>query len=96
MRKPTLTRRAFTRLVAGGLLTGGALEAAAQEQRSTGRLSDETAATLLDHIGYSPTLPHEMEALKPMLESVLRDLETIRDFEIPLTLEPAFIFRADR
>ena len=96
MSKTGLTRRAFSKMVAGSLLTGGVLEAAVQERRTTGRLSDETAVTLLEHIGYKPTLPNEMETLRPMLDSVVRDLQTIRDFDVAITLEPAFVFRADR
>jgi hypothetical protein len=96
MKKRTLTRRDFSRLVAATFFSGGVLEAAVQERQATGRLSEETAMTLLGHIGYQPTLPHEMETLKPMLESVLRDLQTIREFEVPITMEPAFVYRADR
>jgi hypothetical protein len=96
MSKKGLTRRDFSRIVAGTFLTGGVLDAAVQERRTAGRLSDDTAMILLEHIGYKPTLPHEMDTLRPMLDSVVRDLQTIREFDIPITLEPAFVFRADR
>lgn len=83
-------------MIAGTLLTGSVLEAAVQETEKSGGLSDDTALTLLKHIGYEPTLPDEMKTLKPMLESTLRDLKTIRDFQLPIALEPAFVFRPDR
>jgi hypothetical protein len=91
-----LTRRAFSRMVAGSLLTGGVLEAAVQETGTVGGLSETTAMLLLEHIGYKPSLPQEMETLRPMLESVIRDIETIRKFDVAIAIEPAFVFRADR
>jgi hypothetical protein len=91
-----LSRRAFSRMVAGAFLTGSIVEAAVQETRASGTLSEETALTLLEHIGYTPTLPGEMRTLKPMLEATLRDIQTIRDFQLPFALEPALIFRPDR
>ncbi len=86
----------FSKMVAGTFLTGSVLEAAVQESRQTGKLSDETALTLLEHMGYKPTLPDEMKSLKPQLETTIRQLQTIRDFELPIALEPAFVFHADK
>src|SRR5688572_11832900 len=94
--KKPMSRRLFSKVVAGTVLTGSVLEAAVQENRTTGGLSDETALTLLRHIGYEPTLPDELRTLKPMLEGVIRDLQIIRDFELPIALEPAFVFHAER
>src|SRR5262245_24528818 len=94
--KKPMSRRMFSTVVAGTFLTVGVLEAAVQESRSNGALSDETALILLRHIGYEPTLPNEMKKLKPMLEATLRDLQAIRDFELPNFLEPAFVFHPDR
>jgi hypothetical protein len=91
-----ISRRTFSRILAGSLATGSVLEAAVQESRQTGSLSDETAITLLDHIGYKPTLPDEMKTLKPMLETTIRNLQTIRDFRVPIALEPAFVFHPDK
>jgi len=95
MKKP-ISRRMFSRIVAGTFLTGNVLEAAVQESRQTGKLSDETAMTLLEHLGYKPTLPDEMKQLKPQLETTIRQLQTIRDFQLPITLEPAFVFHPDK
>ncbi len=86
----------FSKMVAGTFLTGSVLEGAVQEARQTGALSDETALTLLSHMGYKPTLPDEMKQLKPMLETTIRQLQTIRDFQLPIALEPAFVFHADK
>jgi hypothetical protein len=91
-----ISRREFSMLVAGSILSGSVLEAAVQETRQTGGLSDATAMTLLEHIGYKPTLPDEMKTLKPMLETTIRDLQRIRDFQLPIALEPAFVFHPDR
>ena len=96
MSTKTLSRRMFSKVVAGSVLSGGMLEAAVQETRTTGSLSDGTAITLLEHIGYKPTLPDEMKTLKPMLETTLRDLQKIRDFELPISLEPSFVFHPDK
>ena len=52
--------------------------------------------TLLDHMGYRPTLPDEMKTLKPMLETTIRDIQKIREFQLPISLEPAFVFHPDR
>ena len=95
MSKP-ISRRMFSKVVAGSVLSGGIVEAAVQESRTTGGLSDATAMTLLEHIGYRPTLPDEMKTLKPMLETTIRDLHKIRDFELPIALEPAFVFQPDK
>jgi hypothetical protein len=92
----SISRRAFSKLIAGSLATGSVLEAAVQESRTDGTLSDETVMTLLNHLGYNPTLPDEMRTLKPLLELAVRDLQTIRDFEVPFSLEPAFSFRPDK
>jgi len=91
-----MNRRIFSKMVAGSFLTGSVLEAAVQESRQTGGLSDETAVTLLEHLGYKPTLPDEMKTLKPMLETTMRDLQRIRDFQLPIALEPAFVFHPDK
>ncbi|MBI4472965.1 MAG: hypothetical protein HY646_09880 [Acidobacteria bacterium] len=91
-----MNRRVFSKMIVGSLLAPGVLEAAVQESRSTGQLSDETALTLLKHIGYEAALPDEMKTLKPMLESTIRDLQTIRDFQLPVSLEPAFVFHPDK
>jgi len=96
MSTKTISRRMFSKVVAGSLLTGSILEAAVQESRQTGTLSDGTAMTLLEHIGYKPTLPDEMKTLKPMLETTIKNLQTIRDFELPIALEPAFVFHPDK
>jgi hypothetical protein len=37
-----------------------------------------------------------MKTLKPMLESTIRDLQRIRDFQLPISLEPAFVFHPDK
>jgi hypothetical protein len=96
MSTKTLSRRMFSKVMAGSVLSGGVLEAAVQEARTTGGLSDGTAITLLEHIGYKPTLPDEMKTLKPMLETTIRDLQKIRDFELPISLEPSFVFHPDK
>lgn len=92
-----LTRREFATALTGSVIGGSTLlEAAVQEERKDGQLSDETAMTLLRHIGYEPTLPDEMKTLKPMLEQTIRDLKIIRDFQLPIALEPAFVFHPDK
>ena len=91
-----ISRRVFSQWIAGSLLAGNVLEAAVQETRESGSLSDETAMVLLEHIGYKPSLPDEMKSLKPMLETTVRNLQTIRDFDLPITLEPAFEFHPDK
>ncbi len=91
----TLSRRAFSQIAAGTLLGGGLLEAAIQEVETEEKLSPETAQALLEHIGY-PAGDGEMETLKPMLEEMVEALQKIRDFEVPLELEPAFVFHPDR
>ena len=96
MTTKTMSRRIFSKVVAGSFLTGTVLEAAVQESRQSGGLSDDTAITLLEHLGYKPTLPDEMKSLKPMLETTIRNLQTIRDFQLPISLEPAFVFHADK
>lgn len=96
MNNKRVSRRVFSKMVAGTFLTGSMLDAAVQETRSTGQLSEETAMTLLEHIGYKPTLPDEMKTLKPMLEQTIRDLKTIRDFQLPISMEPAFVFHPDK
>lgn len=96
MKNKPINRRTFSKVLAGTLLSGGILEAAVQEQNAAGKLSDQTAMTLLEHIGYKPTLPDEMKTLKPMLEATLKDLQTIRDFQLPISLEPAFVFHPDK
>jgi hypothetical protein len=85
MNKKPLSRRSFSKLIAGSLFTGSVVEAAVQEQQRTGNLSDDTALILLDHLGYKPTLQDEMKTLKPMLETTIRNLQTIRDFQLPIT-----------
>lgn len=96
MASQPMTRRVFSKMVAGTFFTGSVLEAAVQESRQNGGLSDDTALTLLDHLGYKPTLPDEMKTLKPMLESTIRDIQKIRDFQLPISLEPAFVFHPDK
>src|ERR1043165_8698892 len=97
MTSKTINRRMFSKMMAGTFVAGGGiLEAAVQESRQSGGLSDETALTLLDHLGYKPTLPDEMKTLKPMLETTIRNLQTIRDFQLPIALEPAFVFHPER
>ena len=96
MSTKTISRRLFSKVIAGTVLSGSILEAAVQEQRETGKLSDGTAMTLLEHLGYKPTLPDEMKTLKPMLETTIRDLQKIRDFQLPIALEPAFVFHPDK
>ena len=96
MSTKTMSRRLFSKVVAGTVLSGSVLEAAVQEQREKGGLSDGTAITLLEYLGYKPTLPDEMKTLKPMLETTIRDLQKIRDFQLPISLEPAFVFHADK
>ena len=96
MSKQTMGRRMFSKVVAGSLMSGSVLEAAVQETRQTGGLSDQTALTLLDHLGYPPSLPDEMKSLKPMLETTIRNLQTIRDFQLPIELEPAFVFHPEK
>ena len=96
MNKKPISRRSFSKIIAGSFLTGSVVEAAVQEQQRTGTLSDDTAMTLLDHLGYKPTLPDEMKTLKPMLETTIRNLQTIRDFQLPIALEPAFVFHPER
>ena len=96
MASKMIGRRMFSKVVAGSFLTGSVLEAAVQESRQTGGLSEATAITLLEHLGYKPTLPDEMKSLKPMLETTIRNLQTIRDFQLPIALEPAFVFHADK
>jgi len=91
----TLTRRAFSQIAAGTVLGGGLLEAAIQEVETEATLSPETIKALLDHIGY-PAEDGEIEMLKPMLEEMVEALQKIRNFEIPLELEPSFVFHADR
>src|SRR5688572_1280912 len=92
-----LTRRAFSKFLAGSLATGGAiLEAAVRENQDTGGVSDETIATLLAHIGYELETDDELRELRPMVEQTLKDIQTIRAFEVPLTLEPSFVFFPDR
>ena len=96
MASKPMNRRMFSKMVAGTLLSGGVVEAAVQESRQTGTLSDETALTLLQHLGYTPTLPDEMKTLKPMLETTIRDIQKVRDFQLPIALEPAFVFHPDK
>jgi hypothetical protein len=96
MNQAPMSRRAFSTMIAGTLLGGNALEAAVQETQRTGGLSDETALTLLEHIGYKPTLPDELKTLKPMLETTISNLKTIRDFQLPIAMEPAFVFHPDK
>lgn len=96
MSTKTISRRMFSKVVAGSVVSGGILEAAVQESRETGGLSETTAMTLLEHIGYKPTLPDEMKTLKPMLETTIRDLQRIRDFELPISMEPAFVFHPEK
>jgi hypothetical protein len=91
-----ISRRTFSRMVAGTFLTGDVLDAAVRETRDQDKLSDQTALTLLQHIGYEPTLPDEMNTLRPMLEQTIKDLQTIREFQLPMSLEPAFVFHPDR
>jgi hypothetical protein len=91
-----LTRRTFSKFIVGSLASGSVLEAAIQESRIDGGLSDETVMTLLDHLGYKPALSDEVKNLKPLVELAVRDLQTIRDFEVPFTLDPAFSFRPDK
>jgi hypothetical protein len=91
-----ISRRIFSKVIAGSLLTGSVLEAAVQEVQQMGTLSDGTAMTLLEHLGYKPTLPDEMKTLKPMLETTIKDLQKIRDFQLPIALEPAFVFHPDK
>jgi len=96
MSTKTISRRTFSKVFAGSLLSGSVLEAAVQETRQTGTLSDATAQTLLEHMGYKPTLPDEMKTLKPMLETTIRDLQKVRDFQLPISLEPSFVFHPDK
>src|SRR5262249_5479382 len=96
MASKPINRRVFSKMVAGTFLTGSVVEAAVQETRQNGALSEDTTLILLDHLGYKATLPEEMKTLKPMLESAIRDIQKIRDFQLPITLEPAFVFHPDK
>ncbi len=96
MASKPMNRRMFSKMVAGTFLSGSVVEAAVQESRQNGGLSEDTTLILLDHLGYKPTLPDEMKTLKPMLESAIRDIQKIRDFQLPISLEPAFVFHPDK
>lgn len=86
-------RRAFSTLLIGGLAsTTSLVEAAVQEAQTSGKISDETAKAILDHIGYPAAGPDEMAKLRPLIEETLRDIDTIRKFDVSLTLEPSFVF----
>ena len=89
------TRRAFAGLTAGGLAGETLLEAAVQETRTTQALSLETARVLLEFLGQPAASHLELERMRPALERTVRAIQVIRDFEIPLALEPAFVFRPD-
>lgn len=87
-------RRLFAGLAAGGIAGRPCLEAATDETRSAGGLSPETARAVLAYLGYPPQSNDELQRLMPVLEQTFQAILVIRDFEIPLSLEPAFIFRA--
>ena len=87
------TRRALASLTAGGLAGESLLEATLQEARTTQALSLETVKVLLEFLGQPAANQLELERMRPALEQTVRAIQVIRDFEIPLTLEPAFVFR---
>jgi len=87
------SRRSFA--AAAGAMAGTAcLEAAWEETRSAGALSPETARGVLAYLGYPPKSNDELRRLLPTLEQTFRAILAIRDFEVPLFLEPAFVVRA--
>ncbi len=89
------TRRALASLTVGGLAGETLLEAAVQETRTTQALSLETVRVLLEFLGQPAANRMELERMRPALERTVRAIQVIRDFEIPLTLEPAFVFHPD-
>ena len=91
-----VSRRAFAAVVGGAVLSGRLVEAALQETAETGKLSSATARILLEHIGYPAADDSELGQLKPLIEETLKSLKVIREFDLPLTMEPACIFFPDR
>ena len=71
------------------------LEAAVQEERSVGTLSLETVRALLEFLGHPPESQLELEQMRPAVERTVRAVRVIRNFKVPVALEPAFVFRAD-
>ncbi len=90
-----VNRRTFASLAAGGLAGSGLLEAAVQETRTAGILSPETARALLEFLGHPPASHRELEQMRSVLEWTVQAIQVIRDFEIPVALEPAFVFRPE-
>ena len=69
------------------------LAAATQEVQDTGSLSRQTLATILELAGLRMN-EEQMNRTRQALEMLLRDFETIRQFELPPGVEPAACFRA--
>jgi len=75
-------------------LAGSALlDAAVQEVRTAGALTPDRVRDLLNYMGHPPQRASDVERLRPVLEDALRAMQVIRDFEIPIDLEPAFVFQ---
>jgi len=93
--KIRFTRRALASLTAAGLAGETLLKAVLQETRTTQALSLETVRVLLEFLGQPAANRTELERMRPALERTVRAIQVIRDFEISLALEPAFVFRPD-
>ncbi len=93
---PTLSRRAFSAMLTGGVAAGCLHDAAMQEIRTYGTLTRDRVRDLLVYMGHPAKQASELERLQPLVEDTLRAIQVIRDFEIPIDLEPAVAFSAER
>jgi hypothetical protein len=91
-----LNRRAFGSILSGGLAATLLRDTAMQEFRVSGNLGAERLRDLLVYLGHPAKDAAELEQFRPVVEDALRAIQVIRDFEIPLDLEPAFAFSAER
>jgi hypothetical protein len=67
-----------------------------QEVRARGTLTRERVRDLLDYLGNPAMVAAELERLQPLFEETFRAIQVIRDFKVPLDLEPALVFRAEQ
>lgn len=87
-----LSRRAFSATITGAFAGTLLVDATVQEIRTTGTLTLESLRDLLAYLGHPAKDASELERMRPLVEDTLRALQVIRDFEIPIDLEPAFGF----
>ena len=88
------TRREFSVMLGGAVLSGGLWERAAAEVQETGEVSTELTLALLDAQGGRSIYedPEYLEELREALAIKIRDHKIVRSFAISQDIEPLLGF----